>query len=118
MRKTFLAIAILFFLGFLGLGFWADDQVADMSPVIQSVLENNEEKLRQAIKQGHDINAKGPLGMTALVIAVKKGNLEMVRLLVSHQADINAPVGKMSLIEFAEQQKAQEIAAYLREIQQ
>jgi len=114
MRKTFLALATLFFLGFLGLGFWANDQVADMPPIIQSVIENNEEKLKLAIKQGHDVNEKGPLGMTALVIAIKKGNLELVKLLVEHNADTHIHVGKMNLIEFADKHKQAEIAAFLR----
>lgn len=115
MRKTFLIIATLFFLGFLGLGFWANDQVADMPPIIQAVIENNKEKLMLAIDQGHDVNAKGPLGMTALVVAVKKGNLELVKLLVKHNADTSLQIGKMNLIDFANKYKQAEIAVFLHQ---
>lgn len=116
MNKTFLVLAILFFLGFLGLGFWANDKVDSMPPVLQAVIENDKEKLKRVIKQGGDVNAKGPLGMTALVVAVKKGKLELVKLLVEHNADTNIHVSKMSLIEFAAKHKQAEIGAFLREI--
>ena len=113
MRKAPLILAALFLLGFLGLGFWANDKVESMPAVIQAVVEDDEEKLKLAISQGHDVNAGGPLGMTALIVAVKKGKLELVKLLVEHNADTNIQVGKMSLIEFANKHKQTEIAGYL-----
>lgn len=117
MGRTPLILAVLFLLGFLGLGFWANERVADMPPVIQAVIENNPQRLEQAIQDGHDINARGPFGMTALVVAVKQGKPELVRLLVEHHADTDVRVGKLTLIEFAEQQKRVEIAEYLRSLQ-
>lgn len=114
MSRTFLILATLFFLGFLGLGFWANDQVANIPPVIQAVIETDEEKLKLAIRQGHDVNARGPLGMTALVVAIKQGKLDIVKLLIAHNADINVHVGDMTLVEFADRQKQADIAEYLK----
>jgi|GEM_PF-6443146 len=114
MSRTTLILAVLFLLGFLGLGFWASDQVAGMPPVIQAVIENDTEKLKLAIQQGHDVNARGPLGVTALVVAIKQGKLELVKQLVAQDADVNIHVGDMTLVEYAKKQKQAEIAEFLK----
>jgi ankyrin repeat protein len=118
MRKGILIVAALFFLGILGVGFWANQKVKDMPPVLQAVFEKDQAKLRAVIEQGNDVNAPGPMGLTALVFAVKQGDLETVKLLVENGAHVDTRIGEHSLIELAEKDNQTAIAEYLRQAAQ
>lgn len=48
-------------------------------------------KAKQLIEDGADIEGKDELGMTCLVIACSKGNLDIVKLLLEKGANVNAP---------------------------
>jgi uncharacterized protein len=57
-------------------------------PLMQSVLDNNLERVRELIKSGADVNARSPMvggffdGHTPLLVACVKGNVEIVRELL------------------------------------
>ncbi len=56
---------------------------------ISAVKSNNIQKARIALKLGADVNTQDKLGDTALIAAVMQNNLEAVKLLVAHKADID-----------------------------
>jgi ankyrin repeat protein len=62
--------------------------------LIESILSDDLQKVRQAIACGVDINASDGYGRTALICAAYEGHLEMVELLLSDERlDINASDG-------------------------
>jgi ankyrin repeat protein len=56
-----------------------------------AVTFHDPSKAKQLIEDGADIEAKDDLGLTCLVIACSKGNLEIVKLLLEKGAKVNAP---------------------------
>ncbi|MDJ0632365.1 MAG: sigma-70 family RNA polymerase sigma factor [Xenococcaceae cyanobacterium MO_188.B29] len=69
-----------------------DDFVASLTP-LQAAIEAEKVEIAQIlIKAGADVNAKtiGELELTALQDAAAMGNLDLIRLLVKHQADLTA----------------------------
>ena len=47
-------------------------------------------KLEQALKDGADVNARDEKGNTPLHIAARSGDVEVVKMLLAHRANINA----------------------------
>ena len=69
-----------------------DDFVASLTP-LQAAIEAERVEIAQVlIEAGADVNAKtiGELELTALQDAAAMGNLDLIRLLVKHQADLTA----------------------------
>ena len=59
------------------------------------IQELDEEKIKQCISEGYDINARiDKNGRTLLIEAAEAGNTEIVRLLVKYGADVNIPEKK------------------------
>ena len=46
--------------------------------------------VKALLAKGADVNAKTSYGVTALSFAADRGNLEIVKILLEHGADINA----------------------------
>lgn len=68
------------------------------------------------LKHGADANATTPGFDTPLIKAVREGDMEIVKLLVSKGADVNlaSPTGKGTPLKNAERNNEDEIATYLR----
>ena len=56
----------------------------------QAVFDGNIEAIKQAIADGVDVNSKGIGGFTPLLIAAMEGHNEVVELLISKGADVDA----------------------------
>ncbi|MEO0836950.1 MAG: ankyrin repeat domain-containing protein [Cyanobacteria bacterium J06642_3] len=67
-----------------------DDFVASLTPLQGAIEAERVEIARILIEAGADVNAKtiGELKLTALQDAAAMGNLDLIRLLVDHQADL------------------------------
>jgi ankyrin repeat protein len=64
---------------------------ADGFPVLTTAASAGHlEMVRLLVEQGANVNAKGPVGMTALMLASSSGRTEIVRFLLDHGADFNA----------------------------
>ncbi len=50
----------------------------------------SQEEIKELIKKGADVNAKGKNGQTALMVAANWGKLDVVKCLVEHGADLEA----------------------------
>jgi ankyrin repeat protein len=61
------------------------------SRVLDAVFASDEEALRAAIDDGEDVDAWDDFGMTALLYAVFRGDIEAVGLLLRMGADPNRP---------------------------
>jgi ankyrin repeat protein len=61
------------------------------SRLLAAVLASDEIALRSAIEAGDDINEWDNLGMTPLLYAVLRGDIDAVRLLLDGGADPNRP---------------------------
>ena len=57
--------------------------------LVQAVLDNNPEEVSALIKSNASLSAKSDDGMTILMLASQKGYFEIVKLLVTHGADVN-----------------------------
>jgi len=68
--------------------------MSDTSEIIAAVQAGNTTQVETALEGQPDLlqNAQGPKGESLLLLAVKKGDKEMVELLLNKGADINAPV--------------------------
>ena len=68
------------------------DYVASLSPLQAAIKAQRVEITQNLIEAGADVNAKtiGELEITSLQGAAAKGNLDLIRLLVKHQADLTA----------------------------
>ncbi|MEW6347869.1 MAG: ankyrin repeat domain-containing protein [Thermodesulfobacteriota bacterium] len=63
----------------------------DPRPALVAAAMNNDlTRVRKLLQDGHDVNAKGPEGVTALHAAARAGSAELVRVLLEHSADVNA----------------------------
>lgn len=69
-----------------------DDFVASLTPLQAAIEAERVEITQTLIEAGADVNAKtiGELELTALQDAAAMGNLDLIRLLVKHQADLSA----------------------------
>lgn len=61
-------------------------------PVEYWAAVGNFDQVQQAINEGHDVNAPGDDGYTALHAAAENNHLEIVKLLLLHGADVSAAV--------------------------
>ena len=69
-----------------------DDFVASLTPLDAAIETQRVEITQNLIEAGADVNAKtiGELELTPLQGAAAMGNLDLIRLLVKHQGDLNA----------------------------
>ncbi|HZQ06382.1 MAG TPA: ankyrin repeat domain-containing protein [Anaerolineae bacterium] len=84
-----------------------------VAPLNSAVAGDHLDIAAKLIAAGADVNAKQADGFTPLMGAAQNGNLEMVQLLLEHDADVNARVDKnarqfanMTALDFARQAKA------------
>ncbi len=113
MSKTILTLIIIFMIGFMTSGFWARNKVDSMPPLIKAAAHDDIVKMQTILEQGADPDTIGPMGVTAMVFAIRKKNLQAVKLLVEAQADLDAKPGGKSLNQIAEEVNASAIAEYL-----
>lgn len=67
-----------------------DKQKEKNSSFLSAIDRNDLEGVGKALDQGADIEAKDNIGQTALIAASRRGNLDIVRLLIERGADVNA----------------------------
>jgi len=116
MSRSILILLSLFFAGFLALGFWGKDKVGNIPPVIQAVMENDPIKIKQMIDSGADVNVVGPFGITAMLVAIKQGNLETVKLLLENGVDPSGKIAGKTLVEVAEHEKQTELVEFFNSL--
>jgi ankyrin repeat protein len=59
--------------------------------ISESVVKGDITKIQEAIQAGADVNVRYKYGFTPLLIASRNGHTEIVRLLLTANADVNAP---------------------------
>lgn len=116
MHKSYLIISGVFLLGFLWLGFWAKGNVEQMPLVISAAINEDLAALEQAIEDGEDVNAVGPMGVTAMVFAIRKKNLPMVQFLVESGYDLDRPIGRKDALLIAQETGDAAILRYLESV--
>src|SRR4026209_1433920 len=87
--KKFCSLFLYLLIPLLTLSFslFADDKTEEFwHPVKQGDME----KVKADLAAGIDVNAKNKYGATALLFTSDKGNVEMLKLLLEHGADVNA----------------------------
>jgi ankyrin repeat protein len=60
-----------------------------LTPLIQSCIENHYEIVEFLIEKGANVDLKGRDGMNALMIASHRGYLDIVKLLIYKKSDVN-----------------------------
>lgn len=73
------------------------------------------EQVQQALEQGVDVNMTDEEGYSALHAAAENNYLDVVKLLVTHGADVNLK-GQYTALELAAMAANQEIIDYLKAI--
>ena len=116
MGKSYLYIMAIFLLGILAVGFWAKDGVDNMPAVMSAVAADDISLLSELVDSGADVNEVGPMGFTAMVFAIRKKNLEAVKILVEAGFDLDQPVMGEDILSFAKSSEAPEIQAYLESL--
>lgn len=108
------------------LGYHADPNVVSnnpmhVAPLNSAVAGNHYEIAAKLIEAGADVNVKQQDGFTPLMGAAQNGNLQMVQLLLDHDADVNARVDKkaqrfadMTALDLAKQANAGQIVSTLQ----
>jgi len=93
--KIFLGIGIIFLMPALYFGIYLIQQEIDrwkaLSPMQKAIGINRYNKVKRLIEEGYNINEYNTYSFssTALMYAVEKGNIRIVRLLVENGADVN-----------------------------
>ena len=67
------------------------NEVETGSPIFRAVLSSHIEDLRTAVANGANLDQRDRLGMTPLLYAVWRNDLEAVRVLLEAGADPNLP---------------------------
>lgn len=99
----------------------ASNNAMHVAPLHSAVAGNHYEVAAKLIEAGGDVNMIQADGFTPLMGAAQNSNLQMVRLLLDHGADVNARTAKhaaqfadMTALDFATQANASEIVALLQ----
>lgn len=106
----------------IGNSYQLDDYVANLTP-LQVAVEASQVKIAQLlIESGADVNAvtTGELELTALHGAAARGNLDLIRLLIKHQANLNAKdnVDGRTPLDYAREFKHEAAIELLKQIQE
>lgn len=87
------------------------------SPLMRASAIGHEPRVVELIKEGVDVNEKGPRDSTALMFAAGGGHFEIVRVLVEHGADIAAKeAGGWDARAHAEADGHEEVAVFLSRV--
>jgi len=57
--------------------------------LLAAVRKGDAERVKAVLAQGVDVNAKSPYGATGLFFAADRGNIEIIRILLDHGANVN-----------------------------
>ncbi len=60
----------------------------------RAVFMNDEKKVLELLRSGHDVNKATSYGFTPSLIAIKEGNLKMLKLLKEHGASVKGQLSK------------------------
>jgi len=58
--------------------------------LLEAVIVGDVEKVKDLLTNGAEVDVRDKNGMTPLLLAARKGNSEIVRLLLAHGANVNA----------------------------
>ncbi len=85
--------------------------------MLASAMRGDTAGVISAVAKGADVNAKGEYsGWTPLILASKKGKIEMVNFLLSHGADVNTKSGvrsRTAIMEAARNRNVEVVKALL-----
>ena len=89
--------------------------VSNVSPFCMSIVKGDYETVKKLIGLGADVNAKSN-GMTPAMYAAKFNKVEILKLLISHGADLKTRSDNgQTAIKYAELSNAKEAAAFIKE---
>jgi ankyrin repeat protein len=71
-------------------------------------------EVQRFLKEGSDVNAKDDKGNTALILAVERGHLEVVKLLLENHADVNVKASGETALDIAQRNRFNEMYTVLR----
>ena len=71
-------------------------------------------QVQRFLKEGADVNAKDDQGKTALILAVERGHLEVVKLLLENHADVNVTASGETALDIAKREGSNEMYTVLR----
>lgn len=93
----------------------ADLNSGGWTPLHYAIFSDSKEMAGMLIARGAKPDLRAPNGQTPLMLAVKQGKLELVRLLVDAKADVNlADLDGLTAAGLAKKFDHSDIAAYLR----
>ena len=65
----------------------------DVQTLFRYIRENNEKKVKKALKDGFDVNTQNENGVTAIIVAANDGTTyrsnDMVKLIMSYNPDLS-----------------------------
>jgi beta-lactamase regulating signal transducer with metallopeptidase domain len=71
----------------------APTRAASDAQLLRAALRGNLQSAQAAVAAGADVNARSSRGLTALVIAARAEDMQILTLLLNHGADVNALAG-------------------------
>jgi ankyrin repeat protein len=88
MNRRTLLVALIFTIASAACTFAQSQQYLD-DQLFGAVIRGEVGKVKDLVRNGANVNAKGSLGNTPLGAAANEGNLEIVAFLIEHGADVN-----------------------------
>ncbi len=61
----------------------------DKDDLFEAVRQGNIGKVKALLDKGTDVNTKNEYGATAIIYAVEKGHLDVIKLLIERKADLS-----------------------------
>lgn len=85
----------------------------DYTPLMLAILYNDDNKVKQLIKDGAKVNEKNIYGETPLIIAIRKKNYTITKYLLENGADVNILFKNNIALKYAIDTKSEEIIKIL-----
>ncbi len=84
-----------------------------LNALIFAIKNDDFEGVKEAVKKGADVNAKGNYKRSVLMMATENGNLEIVKYLVEKGADVNAKIDYETALIVASEKGLTQVVMYL-----
>jgi len=109
-------LAVLFLCGLMATGFWARDGMQAMPAVLSALAKEEWAIAEQLVRDGADVNEKGPMGASSMLFALRHKNLDAVKMLVEAGFDLETPIMGKDVLTFAKEMGDAEVLGYLESI--